>query len=167
MKSSNLSIVLAFILCTVCLVFVSCITEGGNSSGTPKKVEDKKLGEKTAAVKEKAAAVEVLRIKGAEHFKAEVLDYEGVVLVEFTAGWCPPCQRLSPHIDKLAGELKGKLKIVKVYEDEENKPNKDLLTEYKIKAFPTMLIFKSGAEVAREVGYRDYAKLKSWVEEYI
>ncbi len=164
MKRKLFPILVAVVLCLSTSMYLACV------NNTPPGDAGSKTGDKAGAGKGETAkteAAEVKHIVGEGDFKTEVLDYDGVVLVEFTAGWCPPCQRLSPHIDKLAGEMAGKLKVVKVYEDEEGKPNTGLLRQYKVGAFPTMVIFNKGEEVARKVSYQDYNPLKSWVSKYI
>ena len=130
--------------------------QGGNQTADPAKTSS---GSKEAG--------DVQHIIGEDQFTNEVLNYEGVVLVDFTAGWCQPCRMLSPHIIKLASEMKGRLKVVKVYEDEKGKPNMGLLRKYKIGAYPTLMIFKSGDAAASRMGYIDYGMLKNWVEQNI
>ena len=53
-----------------------------------------------------------------DNFKAEVLDYQGVAMVDFWAPWCGPCRMVAPIIDQLAEEYAGKVKIGKVNTDE-------------------------------------------------
>ena len=77
------------------------------------------------------------------NFKAEVLDYQGVAMVDFWAPWCGPCRMVAPIIDQLAEEYAGKVKIGKVNTDE----NLALSTEYQIMTIPTMLVFKDGKVV--------------------
>ena len=43
-----------------------------------------------------------------ENFKEEVVNYKGVVLVDFWAPWCGPCQMVGPSIEELATEMEGK-----------------------------------------------------------
>ena len=45
-------------------------------------------------------------------FQAEVLEAETPVLVDFWAEWCQPCKMIAPHLEKIASEQEGKLKIV-------------------------------------------------------
>jgi thioredoxin 1 len=57
-----------------------------------------------------------------ETFKAEVLDSELPVLVDFWAEWCAPCHRLAPVLDELSEEYAGRARIVKLDSDENPKP---------------------------------------------
>ncbi len=82
-----------------------------------------------------------------DKFKEEVLDYQGVVFVDFYADWCGPCQMVGPIIDQLADELTS-VKFVKINVDQ----NPDLATEYSIFSIPTFLIFKDGQVVRQMVG---------------
>ncbi|TWP26726.1 thioredoxin [Apibacter muscae] len=81
-------------------------------------------------------------------FKNEVIDSNEPVLVDFWAEWCGPCRSLSPVIDELSEEFKGKLKVVKVDID----ANQNTPVEYGIRNIPTLLFFKDGQLVDKVVG---------------
>lgn len=83
-------------------------------------------------------------------FKSEVLDYSGVVLVDFWATWCGPCQMLTPIIDEIEKEAAGKIKVVKVNVDE----SADIASEYNINSIPTVVIFNHGQVVNTIIGLR-------------
>lgn len=80
------------------------------------------------------------------NFDAEVLEYDGVVLVDFWASWCGPCKMLAPILDEVS-ELVS-VKITKVDVDEEDM----LSTKYNIRTIPTMIIFKNGEMIDTLVG---------------
>jgi thioredoxin 1 len=88
---------------------------------------------------------------------AEVLKAEVPVLVDFWAPWCGPCRMLAPTIEKLAGEMQGKVKIGKMNTDE----NQETPGGLRISAIPTVLIFHGGNEVDRLVGVNTEAKFKA------
>jgi thioredoxin 1 len=71
------------------------------------------------------------------------------VLVDFYAEWCGPCQIAAPIIDKLSGELKDKIVIAKVDTDQYT----DLAREYGVMSIPTVIVFKNGEEVDRQIGF--------------
>lgn len=73
-------------------------------------------------------------------FDAEVLQSEIPVLVDFWAPWCGPCKALNPIIHKVADEVEGKAKIVKVNIDE----SPEIAGKYSIMSIPTLLIFNKG-----------------------
>jgi len=84
-----------------------------------------------------------------ENFKKEVLEANLPVLVDFWAPWCGPCQTAGPVIEELAKEYEGKIKVGKLNVDE----NPKLSEKYGILSIPTVIIFKNGEEVKRQVGF--------------
>lgn len=84
-----------------------------------------------------------------QNFEEEVLKSEEPALVDFFAEWCGPCQVTRPIIEELAKEYEGKVKIGKINVDE----NQQVAAKYGIMSIPTVLIFKNGQEVKREVGF--------------
>jgi thioredoxin 1 len=81
-------------------------------------------------------------------FKGDVLDSNVPVLVDFWAVWCGPCRAIAPHLDSLAEELHGRLRIVKLNIDE----NPQVPMSFQIRSIPTLLLFKGGAVVDQMVG---------------
>jgi thioredoxin 1 len=70
------------------------------------------------------------------------------LVVDCWAPWCGPCRMMSPVIDELASDLKGKITFGKLNTDE----NQDMAARYQIQAIPTLLIFKDGKLADRKVG---------------
>lgn len=81
-------------------------------------------------------------------FKAIVLDSDTPVLVDFWATWCMPCKAIAPHLDTLASENAGTLKIVKV----DIQKNPQTPNQFGVRNIPTLLIFKGGKVVGQQVG---------------
>lgn len=81
-------------------------------------------------------------------FEENVLNSSEPVLVDFWAEWCNPCRMLAPVIDELANELDGKATVAKVNIDECG----DLAMRYGVMSIPTIIAFKNGKEVKRQVG---------------
>ena len=90
------------------------------------------------------AAMEISK----DNFKGEVLEAEGLVLVDFWASWCAPCRMLGPVVDEVAGEVTD-VKVVKVNVDKEQ----ELAAAYNVMSIPTLIVFKNGQEVKRSMGF--------------
>jgi thioredoxin 2 len=87
-----------------------------------------------------------------QSFQAEVLSYQGVVLLDFWAAWCGPCKMISPIVDQLAREFSGQAKVAKLNIDQ----NPMTASRYHVLSVPTMLFFKNGKVVHTLAGA--YAK---------
>lgn len=98
-----------------------------------------------------------------QNFETEVLKSDTPVLVDFFAEWCGPCKMMSPVIDKIAGEMTGKLKVVKL--DTDHSPN--IANQYGIMGVPTLILFKDGKPVGKNVGYMNEQALTSFVKSHI
>ncbi|MDO4574905.1 MAG: thioredoxin [Planctomycetia bacterium] len=100
----------------------------------------------------------------ADHFVGEVLEFPGVVLVDFWGPGCGPCRMLAPILDQLAAENDPKkVKIVKVdvYESSE------VANHYGITSLPTLLFFKNGEVVEQLLGMQSKARIQSTIDENI
>ncbi|TVY11482.1 thioredoxin [Paenibacillus cremeus] len=86
-----------------------------------------------------------------------------LVLVEFGAPWCPPCNTLLPILEKLEPELKGAVSIVKVNADD----CPDIAAQYGILSMPTVILFKSGQPVDKLVGLRPKDVYKNLVAKHL
>ena len=93
-------------------------------------------------------------------FEAEVLKSADVVLVDFFAPWCGPCQALVPVIDELSGELEAGAKIVKVNVDEAP----EIAAEYGIMSIPALKVFKGGEVKSEAVGMQSKEELKALID---
>ena len=94
-----------------------------------------------------------------ENFEQEVLQAEKPVLVDFYADWCGPCKMLAPSVDKLAAEH-PEAKVVKVDVDQENA----LAMQYGVQSIPTLIVFKNGQPVNRQMGFVPYEALENMLK---
>ena len=83
-----------------------------------------------------------------ETFEEVVLNSDKPVVVDFWAAWCGPCRMVGPIIDELATEYEGKAVVGKV--DVDN--HQQFAAKYGVRNIPTVLVFKGGEIVNRQVG---------------
>ena len=83
-----------------------------------------------------------------ENFEKEVVNSDTPVLVDFWATWCGPCKMLSPVVDEVGEESDGSYKVGKINVDEQS----ELAKRFRVMSIPTLLVFKNGQEVKRNVG---------------
>ncbi len=85
---------------------------------------------------------------------------EGVVLVDFFATWCGPCKMQSPVLEELK-EDRSDVKVVKIDVDQET----EIARLYGVMSIPTLILFKDGKEVAKNVGFMPKELLVQWINE--
>ena len=81
-------------------------------------------------------------------FDEVVLQSDKPVMVDFWAAWCGPCRMVGPIIDELSTEYQDKAVICKVDVD----ANQEFAAKYGVRNIPTVLVFKNGELVGRQVG---------------
>jgi thioredoxin 2 len=89
-----------------------------------------------------------------------VLDSDVPVLVDFYADWCGPCKMMAPVLDELARERAGSVLVAKLDTDR----NPTMAVRYAIRGLPSLVAFKGGREVAREVGAASKPRLEALLD---
>ena len=85
------------------------------------------------------------------------------ILVDFWAEWCAPCLSLSPALERVIEEMEGLVLLAKVEVDD----NMHLAGHYRLRGFPTVILFVGGEEVGRFHGSRATHWLRDWIEEHL
>ncbi len=109
----------------------------------------------------RAAKSEPVVVATDETFDDDVLRHETPVLVDFTASWCGPCQRLAPIVERMAVTSYGRYRVVKVDVDE----SEATAARFAVKSMPTLIVFVAGQERARHVGLTDKPALERLVRD--
>ncbi len=93
-----------------------------------------------------------------QNFKEEVLDYKGLVLVDFNAVWCGPCRMLKPILEELSTK-RNDIKIVSINVDN----NQSLARKYHVMSIPCIVLIKDGEEIKRNVGFLSIEELEEFL----
>ena len=94
------------------------------------------------------------------NFAKEVLQAPLPTLIDFWAVWCAPCRAIAPHVEALAGEYAGRIKVGKCDIDS----NPQVPSNYDVRSIPTLLLFKGGQVVGQVVGAVPRARLEDMIK---
>ncbi|MDD5121160.1 MAG: thioredoxin [Patescibacteria group bacterium] len=95
-----------------------------------------------------------------KNFLQEVLKDKDLVLVDFFASWCGPCQALIPIIEELTKDYEGKVKIGKLNVEE----SLETAQNYDVMNLPTLIFFRDGKEIERVLGFHSKEELKAKID---
>lgn len=98
-----------------------------------------------------------------ERVLSEVINNSKVTVIDFFATWCGPCQMLAPVIKELDQEYEGRVEFYKVDVDE----SQECAVRYGITAMPTLVFFKDGQEVERQVGFLNKEEIKRILDDIL
>lgn len=100
---------------------------------------------------------------GAKQWDEKVVRAPGLILLDFYAPWCGPCQAFKPVLEEVAGEMNGGCAFFKINIDKEER-----LTELmKVTTVPTLILVRNGSEVARNEGAMPKRSLVSQLKKFI
>ncbi len=102
---------------------------------------------------------EPIHVESGDHFN-DLLAEDGVVLADFYADWCGPCQMLEPVVEELAAETDATVAKIDVDQLQQ------LAQQYRVQGVPTMYLFDSGEQVERMVGVQQKDELRSLINQY-
>jgi thioredoxin 2 len=92
----------------------------------------------------------------------EIVDRADIpVLVDLWAPWCGPCRMVSPALERIATDLAGRLKLVKVNVDAAPR----IAARFHVQGIPTLLLLDHGEVVSHQVGAAPEPQLRGWLEE--
>ena len=89
------------------------------------------------------------------NFQSEVINSDKPVLLDFWAPWCGPCRMLAPILEEAEKELEGKVTVCKL--DVDACPI--AASKFSVMTIPTLVLFKDGKEVSREIGLMPKQKI--------
>lgn len=93
----------------------------------------------------------------------KILSENTLVMVDFFATWCGPCQMFSPIVEQVEDKYDGDLTVVKVDIDE----NSDIAEKYTIQSVPTTILFKNGEVVERVSGMLSLSQCSDLIEKHL
>lgn len=100
-----------------------------------------------------------------DEFQSKVLDasHQQPVLVDFWADWCSPCLMIAPVLEKVIPEYEGKVLLAKIDADE----NMKLAGHYKLRGFPTIILFIDGVEKERFGGAKPPHEVRAFIDNHL
>lgn len=94
----------------------------------------------------------------------DLIQLDQLVLVDFFATWCGPCQMLAPVLEEVKQTLQDQITIVKVDVDKNTALTTEYSTQYQMRGVPTLMLFRKGKLLWKQSGYMDKNTLLDSIE---
>ncbi len=85
------------------------------------------------------------------------------IVVDFWATWCAPCRLIAPHLEALAKEYEGRVRVGKVDIDQ----NGSIASRFQIRSIPTLLVFKDGQAVDQLIGAVSKGSIQQLIDKHL
>jgi thioredoxin 1 len=164
MTKTLLSVVVLAVVVVAGLVLVGCENKSTTAQGGAARISNAPAVAATPttpgapAVESKGAGPIVIPDEAT--FDSTILKAGKPVMVDFWATWCGPCRQQGPIVEKVAGQFGDKILVGKLDVDQV----KAIATKYNVEAIPTLIFFKDGQEVGRQVGLTQEAALTDLIK---
>ena len=96
-----------------------------------------------------------------EQFSRAMQKTDQLLVVDFWAPWCGPCQGFAPTFAKAASQFEPQARFIKINTENEQQ----IAAQYGIRSIPTLAIFQSGKELTRMAGAMDYGNFSAWLQQ--
>jgi len=93
----------------------------------------------------------------------EIIQSNALVLIDFSAGWCGPCQMLAPILKEVKDEMGDQLTIIKIDVDK----NQTVAAKFQVQGVPTLILYKNGTQVWRQSGLQQKHELIRLIKSHL
>lgn len=98
-----------------------------------------------------------------QNFKQHITRNDIPVAVDFWAAWCGPCKMMAPSYAQAAASVEPQIRLAKLDTEREQA----IAAQFDIRSIPTLILFKSGREIARAAGAMNTTDIVRWINSHI